>query len=198
MEQVTLTMLHLEGLFQNDRFFGGNMMIKKKKKNNPKIGEIYALHLIDKSLALGQICHMKEVEGYYSLTMAFFEFRFKTIECLRSKLATISFSNPVFVCTVADNPLKDRKGILVGEGDCKYENVSIEDHITGTWGWYDKIERDTNWILEMYFGVCPWDTFGDPLYMDKLLIQGQKMSHFARTTDMFSTDELAKLFGAKK
>ncbi|MFL9481692.1 hypothetical protein ACI6Q2_02870 [Chitinophagaceae bacterium LWZ2-11] len=172
-------------------------MIKKKKAKNPHVGEVYAIRLENESWAVGQICHMQENEDesgvYYSLTVAFWGVNFNNIEELRTKISVTDLDYPAFVFSVAGNPFRVKKWVLIDDRVISYKNINIESQITGSWGWFDKTERDINWILEMYFGVYPWDSFADPLYMDKLLIPGQKKPRFARPKSMFTKEELMKL-----
>ncbi|WP_343618042.1 hypothetical protein [Flavobacterium sp.] len=168
-------------------------MFKKRKKNNPEVGNVYLIPLADESWTLGQICHMKETEGYFSLTVAFFNIHYPTKEQLIQEIVHFEFNDPIFVFSVAGNPFRNNGWIFEKSHTFNYKNVNIEEHITGSWGWYNKCERDINWILEMYFGVYPWDGFGDPFYIDKLLLPNQKKPPFAKMKNMFSNDDLEKL-----
>lgn len=169
-------------------------MIKKKKKNNPILYNLYAIPLVDGSWTLGHICYLVEgiEEGYYSVTCGFFNHRFSTFEELIERQNELSLSKPVFVFTIADDPFK-KKWKLIGNRKVEYKNVNVEEHITGTWGWYDKEEKDTHWVLEMYFGIYPWDSFYDKIFMDNLLIPGQKKPPFARDKSSFSEIELKSI-----
>lgn len=165
-------------------------MIKKTKKSNFQIGDVYAIPLIDGSWTLGQICFLLEVEGYYSISMAFFNYKFISIESLNEQIDTLDLSCPFTAFTITGETIKKKIWILIAHKMVHYVNFCVEYKKKNSWGWIDGIEREMNWILEMYFGIYPWDAFADKKYMDKLLLPMHEKPSFARERKDFTLKEL--------
>ncbi|MFT9820085.1 hypothetical protein [Lysinibacillus sp. NPDC056185] len=165
-------------------------MIKITKKNKLEVGQVFAVKIahIDK-WTIAQICCLPETDGYYAIGIGLFDVIEASLQSVQFNLDTYNLEKPIIVGTFDVNPKKD--WTLIGSKHVCYKNFDLEKSITGTWGWINNTESGFWGILEIYFGVYPWDLFVGKSSIENKII-GERPSNI-RLLKGFDLTEITNL-----
>ncbi|MCC6287213.1 MAG: hypothetical protein IT249_04955 [Chitinophagaceae bacterium] len=144
----------------------------KKKKVKPEEGQLVAVTLSDKKYGLAQVINTKEDdEGFVTHTVwAFFNHHVNSIDELSEVIQSpVEKSKPVFICGMDYEELAKGLWPVIGNAEVKFDNIKIDDEKIKTW---QKEEIAGAFLLEMFLGIVPWDSYRDPEYLDKRLLTG--------------------------
>ncbi len=177
-------------------------MTKTRKTSLPPVGTILAVPLLDGSAALGQLAGAIELDRSGSIAqiaVAFFACRLEPGAVLSLAVDLITDpTSPMMVVSPTDDMIRYGAWHAVGHRPFRsYDNFDVARHLTpfGLNG-ASSTGFMTQGELECYWGIFPWDHYGDPKHIDKRLLPGHTVPPYprhARWRKDFSEAELVDL-----
>jgi hypothetical protein len=164
-----------------------------KKKIDLEVGQVFAIEL--KNIwTIGQLCFNFVKDKYSQQTMAFFNYKFNSLENILQNVQQLDLSEPIFIISLNGHPVKNYRMQFVGMRGVNYKNVpDFKNDICSSLGSYKDSSSDPELYLEPYFGLFPWDGYYKPDFVDKELLPNAKKRDDIKYCKDFTIDELKEL-----
>ena len=163
------------------------------------VGDVIAIPMLDETYAVGQICYTIHFPGTRTIAriaIAIFACRLDSATCSMAAAENLTdWRSPVMVVSPTIDMIRYRAWPIIGRRSFDgYQNFDVGQRVGATG--VDKTS-ETGFLVQAYaecfWGIFPWDYFGDPKHIDKLLLPGHTVPPYpaqARFKKDFSADEI--------
>lgn len=157
-------------------------------------GQVYAIPLPNDSYTLTQLYNLHIINSRQSqVTFGFFNYKFETLEQLKSEYDRLDLSNPFAIATTNGYPRHYGWEIL----GCKPISTSYNYKAEiSTLGLHRNRAIDPLAFLEPFFGIIPWDAIPEELFVN-FLLPNVKLGNYVKYAKDYSTEDLIKLLGTE-
>lgn len=143
-------------------------------KQIPKVGDVFCVKLADDSCALGQVLEIEPIV-MNSITCGFFDHRFNEIP--EEIEHSVTASENLLACHFVTRDLFNKgKWPRISNSPPVIPKEVLPYRETESQGWIGaKVIGSSNItsFLNAYFGLGDWNEMKDPLYYQKLLLEGR-------------------------
>ena len=155
-------------------------------------GQVYAIPLPNDKYTLAQLYNLHIINSRQSqVTFGFFNYKFDTLEQLKSEYDRLDLSNPFAIATTNGYPRHYGWEFL----GCKPINTSYNYKVEiSTLGLHRNSAIDPLAFLEPFFGIIPWDATPEEFFV-KFLLPNIELRKDIKYIKDYSTEDLIKLLG---